>query len=105
MNGTRNAGVVYFQHCSVVLYGSPPVIVTTPTIRPAPAQVAATFSTASEPPSSALRKPEFQTLFRGEFFSKRSNAVSRRRKLVANETTVAQNTDSSGEKLKGGIMK
>src|SRR5262245_56810591 len=26
MNGTRNAGVVYFQHCSVVLYGSPPVI-------------------------------------------------------------------------------
>ena len=26
MNGTRNAGTVYFQHCSVVLYGSPPVI-------------------------------------------------------------------------------
>src|SRR5437764_2747778 len=26
MNGTRNAGVVYFQHCSVVVYGSPPVI-------------------------------------------------------------------------------
>src|SRR5258708_13199747 len=26
MNGTRNAGAVYFQHCSVVLYGSPPVI-------------------------------------------------------------------------------
>ncbi|MNC92169.1 hypothetical protein D3C83_85480 [compost metagenome] len=26
MKGTRNAGVVYFQHCSVVLYGSPPVI-------------------------------------------------------------------------------
>src|SRR5687768_11299587 len=26
MNGTRKAGVVYFQHCSVVLYGSPPVI-------------------------------------------------------------------------------
>src|SRR5688500_696267 len=26
MNGTRKAGVVYFQHCKVVLYGSPPVI-------------------------------------------------------------------------------
>src|SRR5258706_8499630 len=26
MNGTRNAGLVYFQHCSVVLYGSPPVL-------------------------------------------------------------------------------
>src|SRR3546814_16639716 len=26
MNGTRNAGIVYFQHCMVVLYGSPPVI-------------------------------------------------------------------------------
>ncbi len=26
MNGTRNAGIVYFHDCSVVLYGSPPVI-------------------------------------------------------------------------------
>ena len=26
MKGTRNAGAVYFQHWSVVLYGSPPVI-------------------------------------------------------------------------------
>ena len=26
MNGSRNAGTVYFQHCRVVLYGSPPVI-------------------------------------------------------------------------------
>ena len=26
MNGSRNAGTVYFQHCIVVLYGSPPVI-------------------------------------------------------------------------------
>src|SRR5260370_39539763 len=26
MNGTRNAGAVHFQHCSVVLYGAPPVI-------------------------------------------------------------------------------
>jgi len=26
MKGRRNAGTVYFQHCIVVLYGSPPVI-------------------------------------------------------------------------------
>src|SRR3954467_9299837 len=26
MKGTRKAGTVYFQHCRVVLYGSPPVI-------------------------------------------------------------------------------
>src|SRR4051812_47379461 len=26
MKGTRNAGTVYFQHCIVVLYGSPPVM-------------------------------------------------------------------------------
>src|SRR5713101_1362966 len=26
MNGTKNAGMVYFQDWSVVLYGSPPVI-------------------------------------------------------------------------------
>src|SRR6266540_1299687 len=26
MKGTRKAGMVYFQDCSVVLYGSPPVI-------------------------------------------------------------------------------
>src|SRR5258705_8809027 len=26
MNGTRNAGIVYFHDCSVVLYGSPPVM-------------------------------------------------------------------------------
>src|SRR6266478_2811853 len=26
MNGIRNAGVVYFQHCMVVRYGPPPVI-------------------------------------------------------------------------------
>jgi hypothetical protein len=25
MNGTRNAGTVYFQHCYVVFYGSPRV--------------------------------------------------------------------------------
>ena len=26
MNGTTKAGIVYFHACSVVLYGSPPVI-------------------------------------------------------------------------------
>ena len=26
MNGNRNAGIVYFHDCNVVLYGSPPVI-------------------------------------------------------------------------------
>ena len=26
MNGTKKAGRVYFQHCKVVLYGSPPVM-------------------------------------------------------------------------------
>src|SRR6201746_1157788 len=26
MNGTRNAGIVYFHDCNVVLYGSPPVM-------------------------------------------------------------------------------
>ena len=26
MNGSRKAGIVYFHDCSVVLYGSPPVI-------------------------------------------------------------------------------
>src|SRR5690349_10173429 len=26
MKGTRKAGTVYFQHCIVVLYGSPPVM-------------------------------------------------------------------------------
>src|SRR5262249_34095443 len=26
MKGTRKAGTVYFQHCMVVLYGSPPVM-------------------------------------------------------------------------------
>ena len=37
-----------------------PVSVTTPTINPAAAQVAATFNTPIEPPSMALRRPEFQ---------------------------------------------
>jgi hypothetical protein len=38
-----------------------PVRVTTPTMRPAPAQVAATLSTASEPPFNACSKPEPST--------------------------------------------
>ena len=36
-----------------------PVSVTTPTISPAAAQVAATVSTPTEPASSALTRPEF----------------------------------------------
>src|SRR3954469_19068958 len=79
-----------------------PVSVTTPTMIPAPAQVAATFSTPSEPPESALIRPEFHSprtigaLPVSTSYGMR--ALSRRRKLVSAETTVAQNTDSTGEK-------
>src|SRR5207253_99482 len=94
MNGTRNAGVVYFQHCSVVLYGSPTMI-------PAPAHVAATLRTLSEPPESAFITPEFHRPRPIGCLpvktSHETSAVSRRRKLVSAETTVAQNTDSTGE--------
>src|SRR4051812_31016141 len=78
-----------------------PVSVTTPTMRPAPAQVAATFRTPIDPPSMALMNPEPQNFFNRPGPRKESyeiRAVSRRRKLVKNETTVAQNTDSTGEK-------
>src|SRR6267142_7259994 len=79
-----------------------PVSVTTPTISPAPAQVAATLSTAREPPSSALISPEpVMPRQMGIFPWKKSyemSAQSRCRKLVTKDTTVAQNTDSSGEK-------
>src|SRR6185369_2570732 len=79
-----------------------PVSVTTPTMMPAPAQVAATLSMPIEPPSIALtngdvksrRATEPPALNRSYGIS----AVSRRRKLAANDTTVAQNTDSTGEK-------
>ena len=63
-----------------------PVLATTPTMIPAAAQVAATFSIWPEPSCSAatsLRQPI---------------AVSRRRNDTANVTTVAQNTDRIGEK-------
>src|SRR5690349_10761419 len=78
-----------------------PVSVTTPTMMPAPAQVAATFSTPTEPPSIAFTKPEPPSLRQKpppENRSQGSSAVSRRRKLVASDTTVAQNTDITGEK-------
>jgi hypothetical protein len=39
-----------------------PVSVTTPTMMPAPAQVAATFSTPMEPPSMALMNGERNSL-------------------------------------------
>src|SRR5262249_47264478 len=74
-------------------------------MRPAPAQVAATLSTATEPPSSALTSPDSLTLFQTGFCPKVSNEVSRRSRLVQNATTVAQNTASLGEKLNGGSMK
>src|SRR2546423_222256 len=77
MNGTRNAGTVYFQHCIVVLYGSPPVM-----------------AAATNGDSNSLRAIDPLPLKR----SYEINAVSRRRKLVTNDTTVAQNTDSTGEK-------
>ncbi len=63
-----------------------PVLATTPTMIPAAAQVAATFSIWPEPSRSAattLRHPI---------------AVSRRRNDTANVTTVAQKTASIGEK-------
>src|SRR3954467_11066320 len=79
-----------------------PVSVTTPTMIPAPAQVAATFSTPSEPPERALISPEFHThLTTGALPVSTSygiSALSRRRKLVSAETTVAQNTERTGEK-------
>src|SRR5688572_6886880 len=75
-----------------------PVSVTTPTMIPAPAQVAATFSTDIDPPFKALIKPELKKPRPVRKNSYGMSAVSRRRKLVANATTVAQNTESSGEK-------
>src|SRR5689334_1893817 len=69
---------------------------------PAPAQVAATFSTPREPPSSAFTRPEFHrprpTGALPVSTSYEISAESRRRKLVSADTTVAQNTDSTGEK-------
>src|SRR5574337_837890 len=79
-----------------------PVSVTTPTMMPAPAQVAATLSTPSEPFCIACEKPEPSSV-RRQVPGRRNSSygtsvVSPRRKLVANDTTVAQNTDSTGEK-------
>ena len=78
-----------------------PVSVTTPTMIPAPAQVAATLSTPIEPPSIALTSGERSRPSTKDFFpakkSYETSAVSRRRKLVTNDTTVAQNTDNTGE--------
>jgi hypothetical protein len=69
---------------------------------PAPAHVAATFSTERAPPSSAFTSPEFANPRRKGSRPRskpyESSAESRCRKLVAKATTVAQNTESSGEK-------
>src|SRR3989475_11429087 len=79
-----------------------PVSVTVPTMMPAPAQVAATFSTPSEPPASAFTSPELhRPRATGTFLLKTSygmSAVSGLRKLVSAETSVAQNTAITGEK-------
>src|SRR3972149_3348554 len=63
-----------------------PVSVTTPTMMPAVAQVVAAVSTLIEPSAIA------RTSFVG------TSDVSRVKKLMANVMTVAQNTDSVGEK-------
>src|SRR5205814_821449 len=79
-----------------------PVRVTVPTMMPAPAQVAATFSTPSEPPASAFTSPEsHRPRPTGIFLLKTwygMSAVSGLRKLVTAETSVAQNTAITGEK-------
>src|SRR5437667_1843673 len=79
-----------------------PVSVTVPTMMPAPAQVAATFSTPSEPPASAFTSPEsHRPRATGTFLLKTwygMSAVSALRKLVTAETSVAQNTAITGEK-------
>src|SRR4051812_30062151 len=79
-----------------------PVNVTTPTMMPAPAQVAPTLSMPIEPPSSALMKPVPRNLRQSEPGARKKSrgmsAVSARRKLVTIDTTEAQNTDSTGEK-------
>src|SRR4051812_38749241 len=63
-----------------------PVSVTTPTMMPAAAQVAATVSTPVVPASIAETR-RFGPM-----------AVSRRKKLTRNAVTVAQNTLTDGEK-------
>src|SRR3954467_7834436 len=77
-----------------------PVSVTTPTMMPADAQVAATFSTPSEPPSSAFTSPEFQNPFshgsRPWNHSYGMSAESRWKKEKRNVATVAKNTDITG---------
>src|SRR5438477_11638818 len=69
---------------------------------PAPAQVAATFSTPSEPPASAFTSPEsHRPRPTGIFLLKTwygMSAVSGLRKLVTAETSVAKNTAITGEK-------
>ena len=79
-----------------------PVSVTTPTIIPAPAQVAATFKTPTEPPSMAFIKGDFKSNDQNDPLpwnkSYEIKAQSRRKKLLKNDTTVAQKTESTGEK-------
>ena len=68
---------------------------------PAEAQVIATFSMPTEPPSSAFTNPEFQNpRTRGNWpvnHSYATIAVSRCMNDSATVVTVAQNTDNPGE--------
>ena len=73
--------------------------VTTPTMMPAPAQVAATLSTPSEPPASAFIDPERRS--RARRLPSPEHVVRDERGVAPQEagdadTTVAQNTDSTG---------
>ncbi len=78
-----------------------PVSVTTPTMMPAEAQVMATVSTPIDPPSSDLTNPDLQKPFihgmRPRNQSYETSAVSLWKNDSTNVTTVAQNTDSTGE--------
>ena len=69
---------------------------------PAAAQVAATFSTPTEPDSRDLRKPDVQRpRISGVLRVNTSYGISAHdgcKKLTARDTTVAQNTEASGEK-------
>src|SRR3989304_951518 len=82
-----------------------PVSVTTPTMMPAPAQVAATLSTASEPPSSARVNFEPSTPrtsgSRPRHRSYESSALSRRRKKTARSRRRAAPEDAGAPRHDG----
>jgi hypothetical protein len=79
-----------------------PVSVTTPTMIPAAAQVAATFNTPSDPASRAWAILEWRRTCQIHPGGRRANrdrsssALSRLRKLTRNAATVAQNAAAIG---------